>query len=135
MTPDSGPPTLVLAAVIRREGRYLVGRRPESKRHAGLWEFPGGKVRPDEGSRAGLARELREELGIELVSVGRILFERRDPGSPFLIRFVEVVAEGEPRTLEHTQLVWESPEALGRRALAPTDAAFVREVLRDGDGG
>jgi len=125
----SGDPVLVLAAVIERDGRYLVGRRPESKRHAGLWEFPGGKVRPGESPRAGLARELREELGIELLSLGRVLFERRDPGSPFLIRFVAVVAKGEPRTLEHTELVWQEPEALARRRLAPTDAAFVREVL------
>jgi len=129
---DSGDPVLVLAAVIERDGRYLVGRRPESKRHAGLWEFPGGKVRPGESPRAGLARELREELGIDLLSLGRVLFERRDPGSPFLIRFAAVVAKGEPRTLEHTDLAWQGPDALVRLALAPTDAAFVREVLLAG---
>lgn len=132
MTRRAGEPILVLAAVIEREGRYLVGRRPEAKRHAGLWEFPGGKVRPDESPRAGLARELREELGMELVALGRVRFERRDPGSPFVIRFVDVAAVGEPRTFEHTELVWEAPESLGRRELAPTDAAFVREVLLPG---
>ncbi len=52
-------------AVVDRDGRVLLARRPEGKQHAGLWEFPGGKVEEGETVEGALVRELREELGIE----------------------------------------------------------------------
>ena len=57
---------LLVAAValIDRDGRVLIAQRPEGKPMAGLWEFPGGKVEPDESPEAALIRELQEELGI-----------------------------------------------------------------------
>lgn len=54
------------AALIDREGRVLLARRPEGKRLAGLWEFPGGKIEGAETPEEALARELGEELGIEI---------------------------------------------------------------------
>lgn len=57
----------VAAAVIRdHQGRLLLSQRPEGKHLAGLWEFPGGKCEPGESAHAALARELHEELGIEV---------------------------------------------------------------------
>ncbi len=59
--------TPVVAAVLRDDrGRVLLARRPEGKHLAGTWEFPGGKLESDESPAAGLARELAEELGIEV---------------------------------------------------------------------
>jgi 8-oxo-dGTP diphosphatase len=52
-------------ALIDRDGRTLLAQRPEGKSMAGLWEFPGGKVEPNETPEAALVRELNEELGIE----------------------------------------------------------------------
>jgi len=52
-------------ALIDRDGRVLLAQRPEGKAMAGLWEFPGGKVEPDETPEAALIRELHEELGID----------------------------------------------------------------------
>jgi 8-oxo-dGTP diphosphatase len=52
-------------ALIDRDGRVLLGQRPEGKSMAGLWEFPGGKVEPGETPEAALIRELHEELGID----------------------------------------------------------------------
>jgi 8-oxo-dGTP diphosphatase len=125
---EGGQDTIpVLAAVVRRDGRYLVARRPEEKRHGGLWEFPGGKMDSDESLLGAATRELREELGLSVTGVGAVLFEAMDPGSSFLIRFVEVQVEGEPRALEHSELGWFSPDVLRRLALAPSDARFVRE--------
>jgi hypothetical protein len=54
-----------------------------------------------------------------------VLFERRDPASPYLIRFVEVVMLGEPVAAEHDELRWATLEQLRAMPLAPTDAAFV----------
>ncbi len=50
--------------MIDLAGRVLIAQRPPGKHLAGGWEFPGGKLEPGEDRRAGLARELREELGI-----------------------------------------------------------------------
>lgn len=55
----------VVAGILWQEGRYLGVCRPEGKPHAGEWEFPGGKIEPDEDAACALTRELREELGIE----------------------------------------------------------------------
>ena len=52
-------------ALIDKDGRVLIAQRPEGKSMAGLWEFPGGKIEPNETPEAALVRELNEELGIE----------------------------------------------------------------------
>jgi 8-oxo-dGTP diphosphatase len=56
---------VVAAALVDSDNRVLIAQRPEGKQFAGLWEFPGGKVDPDERPEAALVRELAEELGIE----------------------------------------------------------------------
>ena len=75
--PEAGPapapggrPLLLVAAcaLIDADGRVLLARRPEGKKLAGLWEFPGGKLLPGEPPEAALIRELKEELGIDVAS-------------------------------------------------------------------
>jgi 8-oxo-dGTP pyrophosphatase MutT (NUDIX family) len=116
----------VFAAVIRRGGRYLVGRRPPAKRHGGLWEFPGGKVLDGESRLDAAGRELDEELGLEVVSLGALLFSVEDAGSPFVIEFFETAAAGTPRAIEHSEIGWFTVAELARMDLAPADARFVR---------
>lgn len=125
----SGLPRVpVIAAVVLRGGRYLLGRRPEEKRHGGLWEFPGGKLDDGEDWLAAARRELSEELGMDALSTGRVLFEAGDPGSRFVIHFVEVEASGEPVALEHAEVGWFLPDELAGLPLAPADAAFVSRL-------
>jgi mutator protein MutT len=130
-------PIRVLAAVIRRDGRYLVCRRPAHKRHGGLWEFPGGKLEPGESLLDAARREMREELALEATGVGRTLAAIQDPGSPFLIEFVEVaVADGvEPEALEHEEVRWATLSDLAVLALAPSDAKFASQLTGAGRGG
>jgi len=59
---------VVAAAVIDAAGRVLIAQRPAGKHLAGGWEFPGGKLEPGEERLSGLARELREELGITMAA-------------------------------------------------------------------
>jgi len=54
--------------IVDTDGLVLLAERPQGKHLAGFWEFPGGKLEPGESPLAVLARELREELGIELKS-------------------------------------------------------------------
>lgn len=70
------PEVRVVAAVVRRGDAILVTRRPDRPGRPGQWEFPGGKVEPDEAEDAALAREIREELGCD-VSVGPLLLRHR----------------------------------------------------------
>lgn len=125
-------PVPVAAAVIRRADRFLLGLRPAHKRHGGLWEFPGGKLREQETIAAAVRRELAEELRVRVRYVGRVLFEARDPGSPFLVRFVEVELDPNrtPSPVEHKALAWLTVAELVNHPLAPSDARFVAEHLR-----
>ena len=63
--PDS--PTPIAIAVVEHEGRYLIGQRPPGVPLAGLWEFPGGKLEPDETLPQAAARECLEETGVEVI--------------------------------------------------------------------
>ncbi len=120
---------LVVAAVIRRADRVLLGRRPDHKRHGGLWEFPGGKIDNGETEFDALTRELLEEFGVETISVGNVVYECPDRGSPFLVRFFDVGIRGKLDPTEHTEIGWFEPESLATLGLAPCDARFVAEYF------
>ncbi len=122
-------PIVVVAAVIRREDRYLVGRRPLPKRHGGLWEFPGGKLHEGESTLDAARRELAEELALDVATEGDTLHTVRDGDAPFLIHFVEIEVRGDPTPLEHDAVGWFTLDELTRLPLAPADASFVRTLL------
>jgi mutator protein MutT len=119
----------VIAAVIERDGRLLVCQRPLHKRHGGLWEFPGGKLEPNEDDAAAARRELREELGLELEAIETAELEVQDPASPYLIAFAPVLAHGEPVCHEHTAVAWGTPAELSLLPLAPADRSYIEYCL------
>lgn len=126
----------VVAAVIRRDGYYLVAQRPLDKQHGGLWEFPGGKVEPGESHDAALARELGEELGAELLNAGTTLWvhdgeaARNRDANRLRIHFIEAELAQEPSCLEHLGLAWVKLADLPHLPLADADAACVAALLR-----
>ena len=67
------PHFVVVCALIERGGRVLVAQRPAGKAQARRWEFPGGKIEPDETPAAALVREIREELVIDGNCTQRVL--------------------------------------------------------------
>lgn len=118
---------LVVAGVVRRDGRIMLcQRRPEV--HNGLkWEFPGGKLEPGESPEEALARELREELCVD-VRVGRIVdaVYHRYPDRDVLLMFYECeIVGGEPRTADCNAIAWVTAEALSSYDFAGADRAFV----------
>jgi mutator protein MutT len=121
----SEPSIRVVAAVVARGDRLLVCQRPPHKRHGGLWEFPGGKCEPGETDLDAARRELREELGVEVVDVAAEELAIHDDGSPFLIAFVPVTIRGEPACHEHTALAWDTLARVAALPLAPSDRRYV----------
>ena len=121
----------VVAAVLMRDGKVLIGQRKRGGRHPLKWEFPGGKVVPGEDPRAALARELREELDVEAVigeEVDSYPVSYPD-GFRILLRFYRVARfQGEPRNLDFEQILWEQPERLGDYDFLAGDVAFISKV-------
>lgn len=122
-----------MAAIIGEGGRWLVGRRPEHKRHGGLWEFPGGKMDHGESYLDAARRELAEELSLVAQSVGRCLLSVRDPGSRFVIDFVEVVVSGTAVPHEHSEIGWFTLDELRELPFAPADREFVDWLAAQSD--
>jgi mutator protein MutT len=120
----------VVAAVVQKEGRFLLCQRAEGKRHGGLWEFPGGKLLEGETFDAAAARELAEELRVRVSRVGSEVGQFQDAGSEFAIHFLEVAIEGSPIAHEHQALGWFTLEEVCALALAPADRAFVQTLSR-----
>ncbi len=121
-------------ALIDGDGRVLLARRPEGKPLAGLWEFPGGKVAPGETPEAGLIRELREELGVEVseACLAPFSFASHDYGAFHLLMplFLCRRWEGVPAAREGQALAWVRPNRLGEYAMPPADRPLVA-LLRD----
>lgn len=127
-------PVPVVCALIERDGRVLLARRPDHKHLGGKWEFPGGKVEPGEAPAAALVREIREELGCTVEPVRSL-----PPGvhhyaaaSIVLIPFVCRLATDniEPVGHEHTALAWVAPNDLLQHDLAPADVPVTRAYLQ-----
>ena len=102
----------VVGAAIVRDSRCLAAQRGPGMRLAGKWEFPGGKVEDGEDPRAALAREVREELGLE-IEVGELLGTghdaRSDAASEVAVRldvYLATVSGGELSLLEHAAVRW-----------------------------
>ena len=123
--------TTVVAAIIQRNGRILIGQRKDLGHHPLKWEFPGGKVEPGEAPDAALIRELQEELGIQ-ARIDRELmrYEYQYPGrSRILLIFYRVLDfDGDPRNLDFDQIRWEQPELLRNYDFLEGDAQFVGQV-------
>jgi len=118
---------VVAGAVIDAADRVLIAQRPPGKHLAGGWEFPGGKLRPGENRRAALARELREEIGIE-ISTPRPLLRLRHTypfGEVLLDVWVVRRYGGEPQALDGQALRWCTQTELESTELLPADKPIV----------
>ena len=110
---------------MSRGDHLLVCQRPLTKRHGGLWEFPGGKCEPGESIADAAQRELHEELDVKVIGVGDEEFVVRDPGSSYIIVFVPVHIVGEPKCHEHIALTWANLKELALLPLAPSDRRYL----------
>ncbi len=126
----------VVAALLEVGGRLLIQRRPPGGPRGGLWEFPGGKREPGETDEAALARECREELGIE-IEVGARAWETEHAYPDLVVALALYhcrLVSGEPRAHDGQTLAWEPSERLADHPFCEADRPFLHELAK-GHGG
>ena len=121
----------VAAAVIERpDGSFLLARRPHGKVYAGWWEFPGGKIEAGEPAERALARELHEELGIDVQTaypwICRVhVYEH----ATVRLNFFRVTCwRGEPRARENQRFIWQSIDAPIAEPMLPANAPVLASL-------
>ena len=121
---------VVTAAVIDRDGRFLVTRRQQGVHLEGYWEFPGGKCDAGESLDACLARELREELDVE-ARVGEEVFVTTHAYADRSVElhFFRCDLQGEPRPQLGQEMRWVRRDELATLEFPPADAALI-QMLR-----
>lgn len=127
----TAPVEVAVAVLVRTDGRVLLARRPAGKVYAGYWEFPGGKVEPGESLLDALAREIREELAIEIERAHPWITRLFSyPHATVRLHFHRVYAwRGEPHPAEHDELSWERPESVGVAPLLPANGPVLKALL------
>jgi 8-oxo-dGTP diphosphatase len=130
VTQPDRPRKIVVAALVRDDqGRILLTQRREDQPMPLYWELPGGKLEPGESPAEGLARELREELGVT-AEVGRaydVLFHRY-PEFDLLMLVYACTLAAPPRPIEVKQIAFVPPERLGDYNVLPADAPLVARL-------
>ena len=124
---------VVACALVDVDGRVLISQRPEGKAMAGLWEFPGGKVEPDETPEAALVRELREELAIDTQSacLAPLTFASHAYDGFHLLMplFVCRKWQGTVRPLEGQAVKWVAARKLRDYPMPPADAPLIAPLI------
>lgn len=117
----------VVAGVLERDGTFLLAQRPTGKVYAGYWEFPGGKVEPGEAPEAALARELREELGIDVLRAYPWLTRVYTyPHGTVRLNFFRVTGwRGEPHPREEQAIAWQTTGAPSAAPMLPANAPVL----------
>ena len=134
--PQARPRIVLVSAValVDADGRVLLAQRPAGKAMAGLWEFPGGKVNPEETPERALIRELAEELGIDVEASCLAPFTFASHSYPDFHLLMPLYVcrkwSGIPVAREGQRLTWARPARLGDYPMPPADAPLVA-MLRD----
>ncbi len=121
-----GPTIVVTAAIVERDGRFLITRRQPGVHLEGCWEFPGGKCDGGESLAACLARELREELNVEarigdeVFSITHTYVDRRVE-----LHFFACEISGEPQPQQGQEMQWAPRAELAELEFPPADAELI----------
>ena len=130
--PEGGPYNkmiVVVAAVIERQGAFLVTRRQKGVHLAGLWEFPGGKIDHGETHAGALAREIREELDAD-VDVGDLVFDvtHAYDDRTVALYFYRCTLRGTPRPLLGQEMRWVPRAELAALGFPPADEELIKRL-------
>ena len=116
-------------ALIDAEGRVLIAQRPRGKSMAGLWEFPGGKIEPDESPEQTVVREMREELGIIIQESALSPFVFASHSYPEFHLLMPLFLchrwEDDPKSREGQAIAWVKPADLAGYPMPPADLPLI----------
>lgn len=120
-------PIVVVAAIIERDGRFLVTLRPEGTHLAGHWEFPGGKVHESETHVEALRREVFEELDC-VVDVGELAHSvtHAYPEKTVQLFFYRCALDGEPKPIIGQQMQWVGKGELSQLPFPEADRDLIK---------
>ena len=123
---DPRPPLVVTAAVIERDGAFLVTRRQQGFHLEGYWEFPGGKCEQGESLADCVRRELREELGTDGDVGAELLAVTHDyPERAIELHFIACTLHANPRPLLGQEMRWVPRAALRTLKFPPADDELI----------
>lgn len=121
----------VTCAIIFHQGKVLATQRSATMDLPGKWEFPGGKLEPEENPEDCLIREIREEISIEIKIFGALQSNEHNYFAEKIIRLIPFLATweaGDIRLLEHSEVKWIGPEELFSLDWAAADVPIVHEL-------
>lgn len=123
----------VVAAVIKdKEGKILITKRNLKKAQGGLWEFPGGKIEPNETRKNAIIREIKEELDVD-IKVDKYLAEKEFIYPEKTINLIALectITKGNIKLLEHEDYRWINKNNLEEYEFAPADTFIVKKLKR-----
>ena len=122
----------VVAAVVMRNGKYMIARRAPGKHLAGYWEFPGGKIEEGESPEDSLQREIEEEFGV-YAQVGAYLGENVHGYGDKTVRLMAyeaTVVQDIHQSMDHDQIEWVELNQMDDYPLAPADVPLLRYLRR-----
>lgn len=131
---EAGPRQIlvVAAALTDGSGRFLVQKRPKGKSMAGLWEFPGGKIEPDEAPERALSRELHEELGISVreADLTPACFASEPLRDRHLVLLLYSCAQwsGDPEPHHAEEVRWVSLDEMRSLPMPPADKPLLERL-------
>lgn len=125
---QSSPTAVVVAGALIADGALLIAQRARPPELAGLWELPGGKVAAGESERTALARELLEELGVEVAIEGRIGADVPLSDAMTLRAYLVRRTGGPVEARDHRAIRWVTADDLANVAWVPADRAWLTEL-------
>ena len=121
---------VVVAAVIEREGRFLVSRRLTGTHLAGYWEFPGGKIHDGETQQGALRREISEELNAGISRARKIFHTSHSyPERVIELHFYRAELTDEPTPVLGQELRWITRDEFGALTFPPADAELIDGLI------
>lgn len=130
-TNETTPPMVaVVVGIIKVNQTLLICQRPPGKAYSGYWEFPGGKIEPNELPYDALVRELKEELGITVLAATPLWEHQHTyPDKKVLLKLWQITAfEGEPEGKEGQALCFASPQALSTKNLLEGNRIILDKI-------
>ena len=125
----------VVSAAIERDGRYLITQRLEKAVFPLLWEFPGGKIEPNESHENALIRELKYRRGIDATVTGLLSETQRSYANYDVVLYLMScrIGDQEPEKLSVRDLRWVASEEMGEYDFVPADEASMDKLLKQED--